>query len=86
MNRDGAIARAAFLVMAVSLVMMVWGSGCVRVAYEPELEMPERPKLHWTVCGEKQLCLSDADADKLAKFLDKLNAFGAARQRMLEEH
>jgi hypothetical protein len=60
-------------------------TGCVHVAYEPALEMPERPKLHWTICGEKQLCLSEADADKLAKFLDKLNAFEAARQRAMQE-
>lgn len=60
-------------------------SGCVRVAYEPALEMPTRPQIHFKLCGEL-VCLSQEDADKLAKYLDKMNAFEAARQRSIEEH
>lgn len=59
-------------------------AGCVTVAYEPALPMPERPKLHFFLC-EPNVCLSQEDADKLAKYLDKLNAFDAARQRMIEQ-
>lgn len=59
--------------------------GCVHVGYEPALEMPARPSIHFKLCGEL-VCLSQEDADKLAKYLDKMNAFEAARQRALEEH
>lgn len=73
------------MVKVVAALAALLLTSCVRVAYEPALEMPPRPAIHFNMCGEL-VCLSQADADKLAKYLDKMNAFEAARQRALEEH
>jgi hypothetical protein len=65
-------------------------TGCVRVAYEPALPMPERPPIRFflspAASGPANVCLTQEDGDKLAKYLDKLNAFEEARERALEEH
>jgi len=58
--------------------------GCVHVAQEPLLPLPERPKIRFFLCDTDKVCLSQADADLLAKFLDQLNAFEAGRQRLTE--
>jgi hypothetical protein len=72
--------RLVLLLIALSLLL----AGCVRVAYEPALPMPDRPNIRFSLENGK-VCLSEEDADKLAKYMDKLNAFDAARQRALEE-
>lgn len=71
------------MIRAWPLVLLLL-TGCVRVAYEPDLPMPERPPIVFFL-ENGNVCLSQEDADKLAKFLDKLNAFEESRQRAKED-
>lgn len=58
--------------------------GCpLHVWQEPPLPMPARPTISFALV-DGRVCLSQADAAELAKYLDKLNAFDAARQRAME--
>lgn len=56
--------------------------GCVSVSIIPtELPLPIMPELQFVSSGGT-ICLSEADANKLSKFLDQLNAFRAAWERL----
>jgi len=60
--------------------------GCSRhVIREPGLTMPHRPPMTWVRCQPGYQCLNDADADQLVRYLDRLDGFEAARERLLQE-
>lgn len=67
---------------ALSLAGLLLG-GCVHVVNDA-LPMPARPALTFFLCAP-HVCLTEADADRLAKWLDQLNAFAAARERVLKD-
>jgi hypothetical protein len=70
------------VLIAASAVMML--SGCVVMRREPDLEFPQRPAITFGVCRPGFVCLTDADADKLLKWVKEIAAFEAARQRVLK--
>lgn len=91
-SRSPSIARRARqvalrrLLHAVRLaVLLVVLSGCTGpFRAEPKLEFPAWPKLQFsrdTQTGAQ--CLDEAEAQALDKWLDKLRAFEASRQRLL---
>ena len=69
------------VVLIVSTLLFL---GCVHVVSEPALPLPTRPAWHFFVCDTDKICLTQADADLLNKWLDKLSAFEASRQRVIE--
>ena len=63
-------------------IILVGLAGCISVNVIPtELPLPVMPEIQF-VSSEGTICLSEADADKLRKFLDQLNAFRAAWERL----
>ena len=55
---------------------------CVSVNVVPTaLPLPEAPELTFASQGG-QVCLSESDANKLGKYLDSLNAFRSAWERL----
>ena len=80
------ISTRSFGILVSSLLLL----GCTR--YRPEdltLPFPPRPPLTWQLCKiinqarmEDVLCLSQADGAALAKWLDKVEAFKRARERL----
>jgi hypothetical protein len=71
--------KALALLIAAIMVLL---SGCVYVANEPALDFPERPSIVWSV-RDGRTCIDEEDADAFSKWIDKLNEFEAARQRLL---
>lgn len=77
-------------VAAVVLVGLVL-AGCARFRPEPlHIQFPVPPKLVWAQCqpdedGTPRLCLSERDAAALAKWIDRVRAFEAARERLLRD-
>lgn len=68
---------------ALVLLAVLLGGCPLHVIQEPPLEMPPRPAIQFSLCGDR-VCLSQADADQLLKYLDKLDAFAAARTRLTQ--
>lgn len=57
-------------------------AGCVSVNVIPTaLPLPEAPELTF-ISQTGQICLSEADANKLGKYLDQLNAFRHSWERL----
>lgn len=72
------------LVFGIGLgALLAMLSGCVHVAYEPPLPMPARPAWHFFLCDTDKVCLTQADANALNRWLDKLDAFEVGRQRVI---
>ena len=71
------------MVQVIALVALLLG-GCLSVAREPALPMPERPEITFyrTPAG---ICTTEPEAEQMVKWLLKLNEFDAARQRLLRE-
>lgn len=67
----------------VSLLAALAFTGCVHVATEPALEIPQRPIAHFR-CRDGVCCLSEADTNAIIKWVKELDAFEAARQRVLK--
>ena len=57
--------------------------GCAYVVAEPAFPAPERPPLAFFLIG-RDVCLSEEDGNALARYLEKLNALEAARERLQE--
>lgn len=67
----------ACLLLAVLLL-----AGCISVNVVPTaLPLPEAPELTF-ISQTGQICLSEADANKLNKFLQQLDAFRHAWERL----
>lgn len=76
----------AVLTRALLAVAMLAGlAGCVHVATEPGLPLPERPRLHFTRCLTGYICLTEAEADAFAKWVEQFNEWEAARARLLKD-
>ena len=69
----------AKLIVTVCLLL----TGCVSVAFEPDLPFPERPAVQFknTPSG---VCVSEDDAQAMLRWIQKLNEFEAARARQLK--
>ena len=76
--------KRAHLTAVTVAALLVLLTGCVRVAYEPSLPFPEKPAWRFFLCDTDKVCLTQADANKLNKWLDKVEAFRAGRSRLLE--
>jgi len=59
-------------------------AGCARFHPEPALDFPPWPKTKFVLDGESRFCLDQENMQGLAKWLDKLRAFEAARARLLK--
>ena len=65
-------------VLLASLLLV----GCVSVNVIPtELPLPVMPEIQF-MSSEGTICLSEADANKLSKYLQQLDAFRAAWERL----
>lgn len=75
------VASAIILLLAALFLL----TGCVHVATEPALPLPERPDIHFFRCGLEDMwvCLTEADGNALLRYVQKLNEWEAARQEML---
>ena len=64
-------------------VVAIWMlAGCFSIAVVPsELPLPVAPEMQF-MSHEGTICLSDQDADKLRKYLDQLNAYRYAQERL----
>ena len=59
--------------------------GCVSVsAQEPALPFPQAPTMTFMLDQDGDICMSQADANLLSKWKGKLDAFEAARERLLK--
>lgn len=75
------MARGRALALGCCLLLLLL-AGCARWRPEPvALPFPDPPALTWRACGE-EVCLSRAEADRLAEWLDAVNAFRHARERL----
>ena len=71
--------------MRALLAILLLTAGCTGVVREPALAIPERPPIRfYLVTGSGMVCITEADGDKLEKWIDELDAFEAARQRLLK--
>ena len=77
-----------WILAAASLLFL---SGCARFRPEPlYIKFPEPPHLTFQLCwsdteGAAMVCLPQADGAALAKWMDKVRAFEAARERLQRE-
>ena len=72
------------LLASMLLASLLLGA-CVSVNVIPTaLPLPEAPELMF-ISQTGQICLSEADANKLGKYLDSLNAFRAVWNRLRTE-
>ena len=63
-------------------IILLGLAGCVSVNVIPTaLPLPEAPELTF-ISQTEQICLSEADANKLSKYLQQLEAFRAAWERL----
>ena len=81
--------RKAVIVL-LGIILACWLAGCARFGGEPRyLEFPDEPHITWALCDPVQdtvrVCISQADAQKLAKWIDKLRAFEHARERLIKK-
>lgn len=61
-------------------------SGCVTVKVAaPILPPPEWPTVTWEACAPQRVCLSEADGNKVNRFIDQLSAYQHALARLLED-
>lgn len=69
------------LSLAAALLLL---GGCVSVAHEPALPFPDRPavKFYRTPVG---ICTSEAEAQEMIRWIQKLNEFEAARDRLIKD-
>lgn len=83
----GSTALGVVSIVIVALAACFLLFGCVHVAYEPGLPLPERPELRFFRCGPENVwvCLTEADANAWLRYTLKLNEFEAARARLLEK-
>lgn len=65
------------------LVVLLLLTGCSTFRPEPRLEFPPWPHLVFSPGLNGGACLTDPDAQELLRWADKLRAFEAARQRLL---
>lgn len=70
-------------IVSLSLLLVGLLAGCVHVTQEPPIAMPVRPYLKFYRV-EGGVCLSDADADQMLRYIIKLNEFEQARDRLLK--
>ncbi|HJR01816.1 MAG TPA: hypothetical protein VKA83_09305 [Methylomirabilota bacterium] len=82
MTRQNARIAAGALILATILAGIL--VGCVHVALEPELPLPVRPKIKF-FRQQGNVCMTEDEADQLGKFADELDAFKAARERLLKD-
>ena len=67
------------LLLGIILLSLV---GCVSVNVIPtDLPLPIMPEIQF-VSSEGTICLSEADANKLSKYLQQLEAFRSAWERL----
>ncbi len=67
------------------LVAALLVSGCAHVpALEPALPFPTMPSVLFTMDPTGDICVSQADANLLNKWFQKIDEFEAARQRLLK--
>ena len=72
------------LLASMLLASLLLG-GCISLQIIPtSLPLPEAPELMF-LSQTEQICLSEADANKLGKYLDSLNAFRAVWNRLRAE-
>ena len=63
-------------------IILLGLAGCVSVNVIPTaLPLPEAPEVTF-ISQTGQICLSEADANKLGKYLDSINAFRSAWERL----
>ncbi|HSE02883.1 MAG TPA: hypothetical protein VLK35_01920, partial [Methylomirabilota bacterium] len=75
--------RSRSLVLAGGLLLLV---ACARWRPEPAtLPFPTPPAITFARCDTDKICLTEADAERLAKWMDQLRAFEAARARLLTD-
>lgn len=68
--------------MLLASLLLVSLAGCVSVNVVPTaLPLPEAPDLTF-LSQTGQICLSEADANQLGKYLDSINAFRQAWERL----
>jgi hypothetical protein len=79
-------AQARLAAGALILAAIIGGllAGCVSVVQEPAIPMPARPPITFFL-QQGNVCMSQDDADALSKFADELDAFSAARDRLLKD-
>lgn len=77
------LAGAIIVVLAALLLLF----GCVHVVKEPGLPWPERPTVHFFRCGPEDVwvCMTEPEANGLLRYIQKLNEFEAARERLLKD-
>ena len=56
--------------------------GCVNVRVSPALLLPPTPALHFEVCQDTKVCLSEADGNKLLKYFEALDAYRLSLQAL----
>jgi len=67
------------------LLLLLVCPGCSAVFHaEPALDFPAWPKTKFTLTEQGAFCLDQDDMQAFSKWLDKLRAFEAARQRLLK--
>ena len=67
---------------AVALLLAL--SGCARFHPAPALDFPPWPHTKFALDAESRFCLDQENMQALSKWLDKLRAFQAARERLLK--
>lgn len=67
---------------AIALLLAL--TGCARFHPEPALDPPPWPKTKFVLDSESRFCLDQENMQGLSRWLDKLRAFFAARERLLK--
>lgn len=70
--------------IGLGLVLLLLGASCARFHPEPALDFPPWPRLTFQPRLGGGACLDEPDAQELLRWLDKIRAFDAARQRLLQ--
>lgn len=75
------------LIKSLSSVLLALAlAGCMLMRHEPLLTFPDPPSLKFYRCvtkSETMICFSQEDAAALDKWLEKVQLFEEARQRLL---
>ena len=79
---SGALGVASFIILILAALFLLFG--CVHVVQEPALPYPERPGIQ-VVCHDGACCMTRDDAVLFLKWLQKLNEFETARERLLKD-
>ncbi len=64
------------------LLLLLLLTGCAHFRPEPALDPPPWPKVKFVLDSESRFCLDQENMQGLGKWLDKLRAFFAARERL----